>query len=69
MAQRRIVDEMIRYGGGDYLPQWALGHDKRLVMESLVRRGVVTQVRHPTGEMVYRLAAPLGPPRGEGGEE
>lgn len=56
VIQRKMLDEMARQGGS-WPEHWVLPHDKRKVMESLCRRGLVKSVRDPdTGRQIYRLA-------------
>lgn len=58
-VQRKLVADMIRYGNGMWPLHWKLPHDKKQVLESLRRRGIVTLVRHSSGQQVYRLVHSL----------
>lgn len=56
IRQREMLEKMIRYGGGVYLPSWRLGHKDRLILESLCKRGDVVLVKQHH-EQLYMTAS------------
>jgi hypothetical protein len=42
--QKKVMDMMIRYGGGYWQPSWRLLYDRRKVLATLVERGLVEQI-------------------------
>jgi hypothetical protein len=51
--QRKVMDIMIRYGGGYWQPGWRLLYDRRQVLATLVERGLVEQINENLWKVVH----------------
>ena len=53
-AQQKMIEKMLRYGRGYYLPQWRKTYRDRQLLAGLVKRGIIEEVIR-CDTVIYRL--------------
>jgi hypothetical protein len=54
IRQQQVLEVVYRHGGV-YPPSWRIGHDRRILLDNMVAKGMLVRARHSSGQMVYRL--------------